>query len=255
MKFTVIGGTGLIGSKVVNGLRALGHEVLAASPKSGVNAVTGEGLDTALKGVDVVIDVSNSPPSEWQDDKVLNFFKKSGENLFEAEKKAAVKYHVALSVVGTDKLLESGYFRAKQAQEDIIKKSGVPYTIVQATQFFEFVDSIYKSYVKDDKVVAPTAFIQPISSDDVAKAVVEIAVGKPTNSIVEVGGPEKIKTDDLIRQYLSVLKIQKEVVSTPGLKYFGATFNDDTLCTKDGAKLGSDKFINWISKPENQKSN
>ncbi|KYQ88750.1 hypothetical protein DLAC_10781 [Tieghemostelium lacteum] len=253
MKIAIIGGTGLIGSKVVKNLIALGHDVLAASPKSGVNAVTGEGLDIALKDVDVVVDVANSPASEWQDDKVMHFFKNGSENLLAAEKKHGVKYHVALSVVGTDRLQDSGYFRAKKVQEDLIKKSGIPYTIVQATQFFEFVGGIAQGYTKDDKVVSPTALIQPIASDDVAKAMTDATVMGATNSVIEVGGPDKFKLDDLLRIYFSALNIKKEVIGSPGLTYFGAPFNDQTLCTKDGSKVGAHKYVNWISKPENQK--
>ncbi|SEV88792.1 Uncharacterized conserved protein YbjT, contains NAD(P)-binding and DUF2867 domains [Chryseobacterium wanjuense] len=251
MKITVIGGTGLIGSKLVNSLKNLGHEVLAASPNSGVNTLTGEGLDQALENVDVVVDVANSP--SFADDDVMNFFKTSGENLMKAEKKAGVNHHIALSVVGTERLQESGYFRAKQVQEDIIKSAGIPYSIVHSTQFFEFVGGIVHSSTVDHQILVSPALIQPIASDDVVKAMTEVVIGEPKNSTVEIGGPDKIKLSDLVKKYTAIMKNPDEVVASPEAKYFGAPLNDATLIPKDDAKLGTIHYDEWISNPENQR--
>ena len=195
MKIVVIGGSGLIGSKLVNKLRDQGHEAVAASPNSGVNTLTGEGLAEALKGASVVVDVSNSP--NWEDKAVLDFFETSTRNLLAAEAAAGVKHHVALSVVGTERLLESGYFRAKIAQENLIKASSIPYTIVRATQFYEFVKGIADFSTRENEVHLPTALIQPMAADDVASAIARVAVGQPVNGIVEVGGPEQFRLDEL----------------------------------------------------------
>ncbi|MCQ9641285.1 SDR family oxidoreductase [Chryseobacterium sp. WG14] len=251
MKITVIGGTGLIGSKLVNSLRNLGHDVLAASPNSGVNTITGEGLDQALENVDVVVDVANSP--SFADDDVMKFFKISGTNLIAAEKDAGIKHHIALSVVGTERLQESGYFRAKQVQEDLIKESGIPYTIVHSTQFFEFVGGIVHSSTADHKIVVSPALIQPIASDDVVKAMTDVTINSPKNSTVEIGGPEKIRLDDLVRKYTSIMKNQDEVVTSPAATYFGAPLNDSTLVPNNDAKLGSIRYDEWIANPENQR--
>ncbi|WP_449400823.1 SDR family oxidoreductase [Chryseobacterium wanjuense] len=251
MKITVIGGTGLIGSKLVNSLTNLGHEVLAASPNSGVNTLTGEGLDKALENVDVVVDVANSP--SFADDDVMNFFKTSGENLMKAEKKAGVNHHIALSVVGTERLQESGYFRAKQVQEDIIKNAGIPYTIVHSTQFFEFVGGIVKSSTADHKILVSPALIQPIASDDVVKAMTAVTIGEPKNAVVEIGGSDKIKLSDLVKKYTTIMKNPDEVVSSPEATYFGAPLNDSTLIPNDDAKLGTIHYDEWISNPDNQR--
>src|ERR1044071_1339617 len=197
MKIVVIGGSGLIGKKVVKNLRQQGHEALAASPSSGVNTVTGEGLAQALAGAQVVVDVANAP--SWEDKAVLAFFETSGRTLLAAEAAAGVGHHVALSVVGTDRLLASGYFRAKMAQEELIKASPIPYTIVRATQFFEFVGAIAQSATDGQTVRLPPALMQPIVSDDVATALADVALEKPANGIVEIAGPEKIRMDELVR--------------------------------------------------------
>src|SRR5467141_1072364 len=197
MKIIVIGGTGLIGTKVVKNLRDKGHEVVAASPSLGVNTVTGEGLAQALAGAQVVVDVANAP--SWEDKAVLEFFETSGRNLLAAEAAAGVGHHVALSVVGTDRLLASGYFRAKMAQENLIKSSPVPYTIVRATQFFEFVRGIAQSATDGQTVRLSPALVQPIVSDDVAAALADIAVEEPVNGTVELAGPEPIRLDALVR--------------------------------------------------------
>src|SRR6188768_1167916 len=200
MKIVVIGGSGLIGSKLVGLLRGKGHDVLAASPGSGVNTITREGLAEALSGADVVVDVANSP--SFEDKAVLDFFEKSGRNLVAAEAAAGVRHHVALSVVGTDRLLASGYFRAKMAQENLIKASPVPYTIVRATQFFEFVGAIAQSATEGQTVRLPPVLMQPIVSDDVAAVMADVALAEPLNGMVELAGPEPIRQDDLVRQFL-----------------------------------------------------
>src|SRR6476661_6246761 len=200
MKIVVIGGSGLIGTKLVNNLRQHGQEVVAASPSSGVNTITGEGLAKALTGAQVVVDVSNAP--SWEDKAVLEFFETSGRNLLAAEAAAGVGHHVALSVVVTDRLLASGYFRAKMAQEDLIKASGIPYTIVRATQFFEFVGGIAQAATEGQSVRLPAAMMQPIASDDVAAALVDVALAEPLNSTIDLAGPEPIRQDELIRQFL-----------------------------------------------------
>src|SRR5437899_5652164 len=200
MKIVVIGGTGLIGTKLVNNLRQRGHEVVAASPSSGVNTVTGEGLAEVLAGAQVVVDVANAP--SWEDKAVLKFFETSGRNLLAAERAAGVRHHVALSVVGTNRLLESGYFRAKMAQENLIKASKIPYTIVRATQFFEFVGGIAQSATEGQTVRLPPVLMQPIASDDVAAVMADAALTKPLNGTVDLGGPELIRQDDLVRRLL-----------------------------------------------------
>src|SRR6201997_2018557 len=201
MRIVVIGGTGLIGSRLVNWLREHGHEAIAASPSSGVNTVTGEGLGEALKSASVVVDVSNAP--SWEDAAVMNFFETSTRNLLAHEAAAGIGHHVALSVVGSERLLESGYFRAKIAQENLIKASSIPYSIVRATQFFEFFKGIADFSTKDNEVHLPSALIQPMAADDVASAVGRIATGSPVNGIVEIGGPEQFRLDELVRQILS----------------------------------------------------
>src|SRR5690349_22251957 len=245
MKIVVIGGSGLIGKKVVMNLRQRGHEVVAASPSSGVNTVTGEGLAQALAGARVVVDVSNAP--SWEDNAVLAFFETSGRNLLAAEAAAGVGYQVALSVVGTDRLLASGYFRAKMAQEKLIKASSIPYTIVRATQFFEFVKAIADLSTEGNKVRLPTALIQPMAADDVASAVGRIATGSPVNGTVEVGGPEKFRLDELVRKTLAAIKDPREVVTDPKARYYGIEVSEKTLVPDDGARLGGTRFETWLT--------
>ena len=245
MKIVVIGGSGLIGSNVVNRLRQGGHEVVAASPKSGVNTVTGEGLAEALAGAQVVVDVANSPSFEAS--AALAFFETSGRNLLAAEKAAGVKHHVALSVVGTERLLESDYFPAKLAQEKLIKGSGIPYTILRATQFFEFVGAIVQSGTDGDAIRLSPALIQPIASDDVAAALADLAVAPPLNGTVEVAGPEPLPIDKLARQFLTAKGDSREVIADVHARYFGATINDRSLTPGEHPRLGRIRFENWLS--------
>src|SRR5438445_5819112 len=224
MKIVIIGGTGLIGSKTVAILRKGGHEVVAASPKSGINTVTGEGLKEAVAGAQVVIDLANSP--SFEDKAVLDFFETSGRNLLAAEATAGVGHHVALSVVGTERLLASGYFRAKMAQETLIKASSIPYTIVRATQFFEFVGGIAQSATDGQTVRLPPALMQPIVSDDVAAAMADVAVEKPVNGTVELAGPEPIRLDELVRRYLSANRDARKVTTDVHARYSGLGGNE-----------------------------
>ena len=224
MKIVVIGGSGLIGSKLVTKLREQGHEAVAASPNSGVNSITGEGLAEALKGASVVVDVTNSP--SWEDAAVMKFFETSTRNLLSYGAAAGVKHHLALSVVGTERLLASGFFRAKMAQENLIKASSNPYTIIRATQFFEFVKGITDFSTEGNKVRLPTALIQPMAADDVAGGVGRIATGSPVNGTVEIGGPEKFRLDELVRQYLAANKDPREVVADPKARYYGVEISE-----------------------------
>jgi uncharacterized protein YbjT (DUF2867 family) len=244
MKIVVIGGSGLIGSNVVNRLRRNGHEVVAASPKSGVNTLTGEGLAEALAGAQVVVDVANSPSFDAK--VVLEFFETSGRNLLAAEKTAGVRHHVALSVVGTERLLESGYFPAKLAQEKLIKASGIPYTILRATQFFEFVGAIIQSGADGDAIRLSPALIQPIASDDVAAALADLAVAPPLNGTVEVAGPEPLPLDKLARQFLAAKGDRREVIADVHARYFGAAINDRSLTPGEHPRLGPTRFENWL---------
>ena len=246
MKIVVIGGTGLIGKGVVKNLRQQGHEVLPASPSSGVNTVTGEGLAQALAGAQVVVDVANAP--SWEDKAVLEFFETSGRNLLAAEAAAGVGHHVALSVVGTDRLLASGYFRAKMAQENLIKASPIPYTIVRATQFFEFVGAIAQTATEGQTVRVPPALMQPIAADDVAAAVAEAALAKPLNGTVEVAGPEPIRQDELVRQFLSRTGDARTVIADPKALYYGLVMNDQSLTPGDHPRLGPTRFADWLSR-------
>jgi uncharacterized protein YbjT (DUF2867 family) len=245
MKIVVIGGSGLIGSKLVTKLREHGHEAIAASPNSGVNAVTGEGLAEALKGASVVVDVSNSP--SWEDAAVMKFFETSTRNLLNYEAAAGVKHHVALSVVGTDRLSESGYFRAKIAQEKLIKGSSIPYSIVHATQFFEFLKGLADISTDGDKVRLPHVLFQPMAADDVASAVGRIAVGPPVNGIVEIGGPEQFRIDELARRRLASLKDPREVIADPNALYAGAKLSERTLLPDKNARLGETSFETWLT--------
>jgi len=244
MKIVAIGGTGLIGSKLVKKLREGGHEALAASPNLGVNSVTGEGLAEALKGASVVVDVTNSP--DWEDSAVLKFFETSTRNLLTHEADAGVGHHVALSVVGTQQLGESGYFRAKTAQEKLIKQSTVPYTIVQATQFFEFLKGIADISMVGDKVHLPPALFQPMAADDVASALAGIAEGAPANGTVEIAGPQPFRLDELVRRRLASLKDPREVVADPDARYSGARISERTLLPGNNARLGQTSFETWL---------
>jgi uncharacterized protein YbjT (DUF2867 family) len=246
MKIVVIGGSGLIGSKVVSNLRQRGHDVLPASPSTGVNTLTGEGLSKALQGAQVIVDVANSP--SFEDKAALAFFETSGRNLLAAEKAAGVRHHVALSVVGTDRLLESGYFRAKLAQEKLIKASPIPYTIVRATQFFEFIGGIAQSATEGQMVSLPPAMMQPIVSDDVAAAVADVALEEPLNGTIELAGPERIPMDDLVRQFLAASGDPREVVTDPQAGYFGTPVNDQSLTPSDNPRLGPTRLDQWLRK-------
>lgn len=247
IKIVVIGGTGLIGTQVVSNLRQLGHDVVAASPSSGVNAVTGEGLATALAGAQVVVDVANSP--SFEDQAVLEFFEKSNRNLLAAEKTAGVRHHVALSVVGTERMLAGGYFRAKLAQENLIKAGGVPFTIVRATQFLEFVKSIAHVATEGQTVRVPAAMMQPIASADVAAAIANAALAAPVNGQVEIAGPEPIRMDALVRTFLQATGDTRTVVTDPKAGYFGNIPVDDQSLVPSGAhpRLGAIRFEDWLS--------
>jgi uncharacterized protein YbjT (DUF2867 family) len=251
MKIVVIGGTGLIGKKLVSKLAQNGHEVVAASPASGVNTITGEGLAKALAGAEVVVDVANSP--SFEDKAVLEFFETSGRNLLAAEATAGVGHHIALSVDGTDRLLASGYFCAKMAQENLIKASRIPYTILRSTQFFEFVSGIAQSATDGSTVRLSPALVQPIVSDDVADALADIAVGKPVNATVEVAGPERIRLDELVRQYLSANRDARKVITDVHARYFGIELNDQSLTPGDNPRIGPTRFEDWLSRSIPQK--
>ncbi len=252
MKIVVIGGSGLIGTKVVSNLRQRGHEVVAASPSTGVNTLTGEGLAKALDGAQVVVDVANSP--SFEDKPALEFFETSGRNLLAAEAVAGVKHHVALSVVGTDRLLGSGpgslsgYFRAKMAQENLIKASGIPFTIVHATQFFEFVKNIAQSATDGSTVRLSSVLMQPILSDDVAAAVADVALGQPINGMIEVAGPDRIRQDELVRQYLSAKGDPRKVIVDVNAGYYGIEVNDQSLVPGDNPRLGPTHYEDWLSR-------
>lgn len=246
MKIVVIGGSGLIGSKVVDNLRRKGHEVLAASPNSGVNTITGEGLDEALAGAQVVVDVANSP--SFEDGAVMEFFETSGRNLLAAETAAGVGHHLALSVVGTERLPDSGYLRAKMAQEKLIEDSGIPYTIVHSTQFFEFLGGIAQAATEGERVRLPTAYFQPISSDDVAAALAEAASGSPLNGTLEIAGPEKFRMAELVRQYLELENDPRRVVGDVHARYFGSELTDDSLVPGERAKIFPTSFDAWLGR-------
>jgi uncharacterized protein YbjT (DUF2867 family) len=246
MKIVVIGGSGLIGKMLVNNLRQQGHEVVAASPSSGVNTLTGEGLAEALKGAQVVVDVANSP--SFEDKAVLEFFETAGRNLLAAEAAAGVGHHVALSVVGTERLLASGYFRAKMAQENLIKASKIPYTIIRSTQFFEFVGGIAQSATDGQTVRLSPALVQPIVSDDVAAAVADIAVGDPLNGTIELAGPEPIRLDELVRRFLSAKRDARKVTTDVHALYFGIELNDKSLTPGDNPRIGTTRFEEWLNR-------
>ena len=245
MKIVVIGGSGLIGKKLVSNLRQLGHEVLAASPSSGINTLTGEGLAEALSGAQVVVDVANSP--NFEDKAVLEFFETSGRNLLAAETKAGVGHHVALSVVGADRLTDSGYMRAKVAQENLIKASRVPYTIVRATQFFEFVGAIAQAATDGQTIRLPSAMMQPIVSDDVAAALADVAVAEPLNRTIELAGPEPIRMDELVRRFFRANGDSRQVITDDQARYFGTAVNDSSLTPGAHPRLGPTRFEDWLS--------
>ena len=244
MKIVVVGGTGLIGSRVVQKLRDQGHEAVAASPSSGVNTITGEGLADVLAGASVVIDVTNAP--SWEDAAVMAFFETSTRNLLAREAAAGTKHHVALSVVGTDRLLESGYFRAKIAQENLIKGSSIPYSIVRATQFYEFVKGIADLSTTDGHIRLPSALIQPMAADDVASAVARVALGPPVNGIVEVGGPEQFPLDELVRRFVAARHDSRDVITDPQAPYYGIHVSQRALVPDASATLGKLRFDEWL---------
>jgi uncharacterized protein YbjT (DUF2867 family) len=245
MKIVVVGGTGLIGSKLVAKLREDGHEAVAASPASGVNSVTGEGLADALNSASAVVDVTNAP--SWEDAAVLNFFQTSTRNLLAYATGAGVRHYVALSVVGTDRLLESGYFRAKLAQENLIKESSLPYSIVRATQFFEFVKQIADYSTSGNTVRLPPTLIQPMAADEVAGALAGIATHSPVNGTVEIGGPEQFRLDELARRYLAAVRDPREVITDPHSGYYGIHASERALVPGKGARLGQARFEDWLT--------
>lgn len=251
MKIVVIGGSGLIGTKVVSRLRQKGHEVVAASPNSGVNTVTGEGLAEALAGARVVVDLANSP--SFEDKAALEFFETSGRNLLAAEAAAGVTHHVALSVVGTDRLLEMGYFRAKMAQEDLIKASGIPYTIVRSTQFFEFTGAIAQAGTVGQTAHLSPVLFQPIASDDVADAVADVTLGDPVNGTIEIAGPDRVPIDELVGRFLSATHDPRTVVADAHARYFGIEVNDQSLIPGDNPRIGATRFEDWLSQSTRQK--
>jgi uncharacterized protein YbjT (DUF2867 family) len=245
MKIVVIGGTGLIGSKLVEKLRQDGHDPLAASLDTGVNIITGEGLADALEGAQVVVDVANAPA--WDDAAVLDFFQTSSRNLLAAETAAGVKHHVTLSVVGTDRLPESGYFRAKAAQEELVKTGPVPYTIVRATQFFEFIGRIADSGTDGDTVRLSPALVQPEAADDVASTLADVAVGAPLNDTVELAGPEAFRLDELARRLLNANDDPRQVTADVHARYFGVELDDQSLIPGDDARIAPTRFEDWLS--------
>jgi uncharacterized protein YbjT (DUF2867 family) len=246
MKIVVIGGTGLIGSNVIKRLRQNGHEAVAAAPSTGVNALTGEGLAEALAGVQVVVDVTNSP--SFEDAAVMNFFQTSTRNLLAAEADAGVEHHLALSIVGIERLPDSGYFRAKVAQEALIKASPIPYTLLRATQFFEFIGAIVESCVVDGTAHLSPALIQPMAADDVSAAVADLAVAAPLNGTVEIGGPDRFPLDELGRKYLASRGDTRPVIADVRAGYFGSPLNDRSLVTGEGARIAPTRFLNWLSR-------
>jgi len=246
MKIVVIGGTGLIGSKLVTKLSALGHEAVPASPNSGVNTLTGEGLAEVLKGANVVVDVSNSPSFEAV--AVMNFFETSTRNLLSNEAAAGVGHHVALSVVGAERLPDSGYLRAKVAQEKLIKEGPIPYSIIHATQFFEFVNRIADEATTDNTVRMAPVLFQPIAADDVVAAISKVATGAPLNRTIEIAGPDSFRFDQLIQQALSARNDQRKVIADPSAPYFGTQLSERSIVPDDGAQLGEIRFDEWLSR-------
>lgn len=244
MKIVVIGGSGLIGSKLVKNLRERGHDVLAASPSTGVNSITREGLAQAMDGADIVVDVANAP--SWEDQAVLEFFETSSRNLLAAEAAAGVRHHVALSIVGSERLPGNGYFRAKVAQENLIKASGIPYTLLRATQFFEFVGGIAQSATVGEKIYLSPALIQPMASDDVAAALTDVVLAAPVNGTVEVAGPEAMPLDELVRRFLRITQDTRQVVPDVHARYFGDVLDDQSLTPGKNPRLGAIRFEDWL---------
>ena len=244
MKIVVIGGTGLIGSKLVNILRERGHDALAAAPSTGVNSITREGLAQAMDGADIVVDVANAP--SWEDQAVLDFFETSSRNLLAAEAAAGVRHHVALSIVGCERLPENGYFRAKVAQENLIKASGIPYTILRATQFFEFVGGIAQAATVGEEIGLSPALIQPLASDDVVAALTEVTLATPVNGTVEVAGPEAMPLDELVRRFLRATQDTRKVVPDVHARYFGSVLDDQSLTPGQNPRLGAIRFEDWL---------
>jgi uncharacterized protein YbjT (DUF2867 family) len=245
MKIVAIGGTGLIGSKLVEKLRRVGHEALPASPDTGVNTITGEGLADALEGAQVVVDVANAP--NWDDAAVLDFFQTSARNVAAAEAAANIEHHVTLSVVGADRLPDSGYMRAKVAQEEAVKAGGIPYTILRASQFFEFIGRIADSSLEGDTIHLAPVFVQPEAAGDVAAALAEIAVGEPVNGVVELGGPEQSRLDELARRLLSANNDPRPVTTDVHARYFGAELDDHSLTPGGDARIAPTRFEDWLS--------
>ncbi|MNF25293.1 NmrA-like family protein [compost metagenome] len=250
MKIIVLGGTGLIGTKLVKILRERGHDALAASPNTGVNSITRAGLAEAMDDADVVVDVTNAPV--WEDQAVLEFFETSTRNLLAAEAAAGVSHHVALSIVGCERLPDNGYFRAKVAQEKLIKASSIPYTLLRATQFFEFVGGIAQSATIGDEVRLSPALIQPISSDDVAAVLAEVALAKPLNGTVEVAGPEAMPLDELVKRFLRDTRDTRNVVPDVHARYFGAVLDDQSLTPGNASRLGTIHFEDWLARSQTQ---
>ena len=246
MKIVVIGGSGLIGKKLVTRLHERGHKAVAASPSSGVNAVTGEGVADVLVDAEVVVDVTNSP--SFEDTAVLEFFEKSSRNLLAAEADAGVGHHVAVSIVGADRNPDSGYLRAKVAQEKLIQSAGIPYTILRATQFFEFIGPITAQFPTDGQTIrVPSAFIQPILSDDVVAALVDVTLGAPVNGIIDLAGPERFRFDEIIRQFLSATQDTRQVVLDTHARYFGARLDEQSLVPVGKSQFGATRFKSWLS--------
>ncbi|WP_442484164.1 SDR family oxidoreductase [Aeoliella sp. SH292] len=246
MKIVVIGGTGLIGTKLVTLLRERGHEVIAASPSTGVNALTGEGVAAAVAGAQVVVDVANSP--SFEDAAVMHFFETSSRTLLEAEKAVGVTHHVALSVVGTDQLQASGYFRAKLVQEQLIEASGIPYSIVRATQFFEFIEGIAQFGTDGNFVRLPPAYMQPIVSDDVAALLADVATASPVNGTLDIAGPDRIRMNEFVGMLLGSKNDSREVIADPKATYFGTPLEENTLTPIGAARLGSTRFEDWLKR-------
>lgn len=246
MKIVVIGGTGLIGSKLVKNLRERGHDALAAAPSTGVNSITREGLAAAMDGAEVVVDVANAP--SWEDQAVLEFFETSTRNLLAAEAAAGVRHHVALSIVGSERLPENGYFRAKVAQENIIKASGMPFTLLRATQFFEFVGGIAQSATVGEEIRLSPALIQPLASDDVAAALTDVTLAAPANGTLGVAGPEAMPLDELVRRFLRATQDPRKVVPDVHARYFGAVLDDQSLTAGPASRLGVIRFEDWLAR-------
>ncbi len=245
MKIVVFGGSGLVGAKLVKNLRERGHEVIAASPTTGINALTGEGLAQALAGAQVIVDVMNAP--SWEDAAVLKFFDTSTRNLLAAEAKAGVRHHVALSVVGTERLQESGYFRAKLVQEKLIAASAIPYTIVHATQFFEFLGGIAQAGTDGRVVRLPDALMQPMSAEDVAAALADYALAQPLNRIVEIAGPEAIGIDEAVRRFLIATGDARRVITDPKARYYGIEVSERSLTPDHADRLGPTRLADWLT--------